>query len=593
MKYSTGLLVLAAVSLFAANAVQVQVPMGSTHLAELKATLPIPEGPEVFPVPTTSRCIVIMCCQYMVIYTALAICRTYQEFTGTGKGAVEAGLRSAAQTLTYGPMLCCLFIACRMRVEFLSDGKDQPQIWVQNCMYALTFAVLASTLLVLFLPFVTGKPLPLKEGTCDLEMPVATEGESKMGFYVITTARYLIMLGLYGGLAGVIVGINIYLPPGATDLNDLPPPAPAVMCTMILAVFFFAIQLVIAICRSYAEFTGTEFPKTVGVMNAAATTVEFAPMLSILFLSARMRALQHDGQPQKWAQDCMFAATYAMCTTTALSILVPVVMGGTMKTDPITKEKTFDVPNPTMGYALVALRFLCMLGFYGGAVGVAYSIFVFEAPAGPDATLPVSPTVHCVVNLTCQFFFVYFMMTVMLTISELSGGKLRLEEYRIFAAIQSAQATLAFAPMLSILFVTTRMYALLITNKKGAPQAWVQDGMYMATWSLLISFVMCLLTGLVMDEVHTDEDGNIVNKFTNNYVAMFVTLVRYLTMLLLYGGIVMVIVGLFVMTPETANGRGSVPMVSDAVNSTPVGDAPPGPGQVADAGSNAAGAVSN
>jgi len=353
-----------------------------------------------------------------------------------------------------------------------------------------------------------------------------------------------------------------------------------VMCTMILAVFFFAIQLVIAVCRSYAEFTGVEFPKTVGVMNAAATTVEFAPMLSILFLAARMRALQHDGQPQKWAQDCMFAATYAMCTTTMLSILVPVVMGGSQKTDPITKETTFEVPNPTLGYILVALRFICMLGFYGGAVGVAYSIFVFEAPAGPEATLPVSPTVHCVVNLTCQFFFVYFMVTVMNTVSEGSGGAIPLEQYRIYAAIQSAQSTLAFAPMLSILFVTTRMYALLITDKKGAPQAWVQDGMYMATWSLLISFMMCLLTGLVMDEVKTDEDGNIVNKFSNQYVGIAMTIVRYLCMLLLYGGIVMVTVGLFVMTPETANGRGSVPLVSDAVNSTPVGEAPPGPGQV-------------
>jgi len=301
-------------------------------------------------------------------------------------------------------------------------------------------------------------------------------------------------------------------------------------------------------------------------------------MLSILFLAARMRALQHDGQPQKWAQDCMYAATYAMCTTTLLSILVPVVMGGSMKTDPVTQEKTFEVPNPTLGYVLVALRFICMMGFYGGAVGVAYSIFVFEAPSGP--THPVSPTVHCVCNLTCQFFFVYFMVTVMNTISEVSGGAIPLEQYRIFAAIQSAQSTLAFAPMLSILFVTTRMYALLITDKKGAPQAWVQDGMYMATWSLLISFLMCLVTGLVMDEVQTDEDGNVVNKFSNQYVAMAVTAIRYLTMLLLYGGIVMVIVGLFVMTPETANGRGSVPVVSDAVNSTPVGDAPPGPGEV-------------
>merc|ERR1719240_929502 len=104
--------------------------------------------------------------------------------------------------------------------------------------------------------------------------------------------------------------------------------------------------------------------------------------------------------------------------------------------------------------------------------------------------------------------------------------------------------------------------------------------MYMATWSLLISFVACLMTGLAMGEVKQDEDGNVVNQFENKYVGIAMTVIRYLAMLLLYGGIVTVIVGLFVMTPETANGRGSIPVVSDAVNSTPVGNPPPGPASV-------------
>merc|ERR1719182_267606 len=111
-----------------------------------------------------------------------------------------------------------------------------------------------------------------------------------------------------------------------------------------------------------------------------------------------------------------------------------------------------------------------------------------------------------------------------------------MEEYSMYAGLQASKATLAFAPMLSILFVTTRMYALLITDKRGAPQAWVQDGMYMATWSLLISFLCCLMTGFVMDEVHTDEDGNVVNKFSNSCAAAAITVLRYFTMLLLYGG---------------------------------------------------------
>jgi hypothetical protein len=574
------LVIIAAIVSCASSAVLWQVP----EVPDVQKV--VPEGPEFFPVPTTSRCIVIICVQYMIIFAALAICRTYQEFSGTGKGKIEAGFRAAAQTVTYGPMLCVLFIACRMRVEFLSDGKDQPQDWVQNCMYALTFSVLASTLLVLVMPLVTGKPLPLKEGTCDLERPEESEGDSKILFFGLTAARYLILLGLYGGLAGVIFGICTYLPPGANDLNKLPAPAPAVMCTMILSVVFFSTQLVIAVCRSYSEFTGVEFPKIVGMMHSAASTVEFAPQLCILFLAARMRALQHDGQPQAWAQDCMYFATWSLITTTVLSIAVPLALGGSMKENPVTKEKTFEVPNPILGYVLVALRYLCMLGFYGGSLGVMYSIFVFEAPQGP--TLPVSPAVHCVINLTFQFFFVYFMQTVMLTVSEVSGGRIQCEQWSFYAAVEAAKATLAFAPMLSILFVTTRMYALLITDKKGAPPAWVQDGMYMATWSLLISFLMCLLTGLVMDKVETDEDGNVTNKFSNQYVAIAVTAIRYLSMLLLYGGIIMIIVGLFVMTPETANGRGSVPLVSDAVNATPMGDAPPSPAEHAAKGAQGA-----
>merc|ERR1719454_1052218 len=119
-----------------------------------------------------------------------------------------------------------------------------------------------------------------------------------MVFIGLSVLRYGIMIGLYGGLAGIIYGINTYLPP----------PAPAVMCTMMISVLFFAVQLIIAACRTYTEATGKDFSRVVSVMNAAATTVEFGPMLCILFLSLRMRALQHDGQPQPWAQNAMYAS---------------------------------------------------------------------------------------------------------------------------------------------------------------------------------------------------------------------------------------------------------------------------------------------
>lgn len=535
---------------------------------------------EVFSVPTTSRCIVIMTVQYMMMYLMLACVRTYHELSATTKGALESALRAGCQTLTYGPMLCVLFIACRMRVEFLSEGKGQPQLWVQYCMYAVIFAVMASTFVVLAIPLITGKPLPMKEGTCDMEKPEEEESEdgASLTFVGLCVVRYIIMAALYGGLAGVIYGINTYLPPGEEKLSNLPPPAPAVMCTMIISVMFFSTQLIIALCRTYNEATGKDFSRLVSVMNGAATTAEFGPMLCILFLSLRMRALQHDGQPQEWAQKAMYASTGALIATTLLAIAVPLALGGTMVINPKTKEATFEVPDDkTMGLILIALRYACMLSFYGGSVVVMYAIVVFEAPAGPDHTLPVSPTVKCVMNLTAQFFLVYLLMTMMLTVSEATGGKYPLETYKMFASLEASKATLAFAPMLSILFVTTRMYALLITDKKGAPQGWVQDGMYMSTWAMAISFMSCLFTGLLMDDVKTDEDGNVTNKFSSPIVGFGMVFVRYFSMFLLYGGIMTVIYGLFVMTPETANGEGSLPVVG----ATPLGGSPPGPGSLA------------
>jgi hypothetical protein len=533
----------------------------------------------VFPVPTTARCIVIIICQYMFICTCLAVCRTYQEFTGTGKGKVEEALRAAAQTMMYGPMLCVLFIACRMRVEFLSGGTDQPQVWVQRCMYGVTYSVMASCVLVLLIPLLTGKPLPVKEGSCEMALTEGGSDQSQALLVGLTIARYLILLCLYVGLAGIIIGINIYLPPGATDLTKLPPPAPAVFCTMVLAVMFFATQLVIALCRTYGEFKGVAVQRIVTIMEEAATTVEFGPMLAIIFLTARMRALQHDAQPQAWAQDCMYAATASMCVTTLLAIAIPLATGGAIVTNDKTKEKTFAQgpgASKSLTYCLIGLRYLCMLGFYGGAIGVIWSIYTFEAPGGPAATVPVSPTAHCVTNLAVQFFFVYAVMTLMLTISSVTGSDL--EKSRLFSAVLAAKSTLGLAPMLAMLFVTTRMHALLLTQKKGEPQAWVQDGMYLCTWSLLISFVACLATGLAMDKVDTDEDGNVVNKFTSFWIGFAMSAVRYFAMLLLYGGIILVVCGLFQMTPENANGRGSVPVVSDVVNATPMGGRPPSVG---------------
>merc|ERR1719440_1304576 len=69
---------------------------------------------------------------------------------------------------------------------------------------------------------------------------------------------------------------------------------------------------------------------------------------------------------------------------------------------------------------------------------------------------------------------------------------------RVHNAMENATGTVAFCPMIAILFVGTRIRALRLTNNRGAPQGWVQDGMFCATWAILIQFLMVLLVPLAV-----------------------------------------------------------------------------------------------
>ena len=127
---------------------------------------------------------------------------------------------------------------------------------------------------------------------------------------------------------------------------------------------------------------------------------------------------------------------------------------------------------------LTICRYILLLSSYLGFAAVVVTIFTLEHPRGAQYTPPISPTVQCVMNLTFQFFFIYLMVWACISLREWTG----MEWPLLTNTMESAMGTVAFCPMLAILFVGTRMRALQMTNNKGAPQGWAQDGMYLATW---------------------------------------------------------------------------------------------------------------
>merc|ERR1719463_880570 len=169
---------------------------------------------------------------------------------------------------------------------------------------------------------------------------------------LFTALKYLIMLGLYVGALVVVYGIITFEPPKGTWPGDkIPPVSPAVQCTMILSCQFFLVYGGIQVCRSAKEWLAMPMPVMEKALDAATQSMFFAPMLAILFIGARMRALQMDpvnGAPQKWAQNCFFMCTYALLLQTCLCVAIPVVLGGSAKAGKTEGDMEYEVNNTAL-----------------------------------------------------------------------------------------------------------------------------------------------------------------------------------------------------------------------------------------------------
>merc|ERR1719482_1496298 len=203
-------------------------------------------------------------------------------------------------------MACLMFIGFRMRVLQLTKGEGNPQPWARMCMEFVMYSITANTVIALIIPVFTPHKIEFTETG---ELKSEAEGgknpfESPVMQTIFTVLRYVLFLALYVGFGGVLVAVFQF-------------ESPAVACTMTLSCAFFLCYLMLAISKTYTQFVGgnnstTTFEK---VVTMAANTMGLAPMLCVLFLGTRMRALHMDpvnGNPQRWAQNCFYVCTYSL-----------------------------------------------------------------------------------------------------------------------------------------------------------------------------------------------------------------------------------------------------------------------------------------
>merc|ERR1719235_3007161 len=334
---------------------------------------------------------------------------------------------------------------------------------------------------------------------------------------------------------------------------------------MNLATQFFVVYLLVALVKTTIELSGpTEFlTKLQGLLTLAKFTVNFAPMLCILFIGARMRALQMDpkhGNPQKWAQNCFYMCAYSVMIQTILVIVMPFLVECECKQGASEGDVVFEMENATVALIVLVIRGICLLALYGGFSAVIYSVFVIEHPTDVSLTPPISPAMSCVMNLTVQYFFIYLMLFICITVKQFTHGNVPCLNVAI-GVFEAGQKTVMFAPMLSILFIATRMRALQLGKAtdgtippEAGPPGYAQDAMFLCTWAVLVQVCMALLVCLLTcgGRPQMDDDGNVMKPEGGNFiVGIVLDIIKYLSMIAMYGGIVTIIVAIFLMTPET------------------------------------------
>mmetsp|Transcript_67187 Transcript_67187/g.104975 ORF Transcript_67187/g.104975 Transcript_67187/m.104975 type:complete len:932 (+) Transcript_67187:136-2931(+) len=522
----------------------------------------------VYPLSVCMRCVFLLAAQYFLLYTALAICKAFvdlfelsQEYT---RG--EKAIRSACDTVSYAPMLCVLFVGAHLRALQISLGRRGPQEWADTAIQVCTWSVIIQTVLVLVIPAVISDEIRRPQ---DAGQGLALRRNPSLAG-LLTFFRYLTLAGLYVGFTMVCIAvvlmdapslgaepINIWDDPTTAEIEYAPPVSTAMRATIVLTLFFFFVHLLHAVawtCRELAGGVQSWAARSEKCLDACLSTVNLAPMLCVLFIAARMRALQMDptfGRPQPWAEACFGICVVSIIVQTFLIILANVLGGRSVASDPSIEASRSQGSQKVV----LAFSYLVMAATYVASFVVLYGIFSMKAKDG-NTTPPLSPTMICVMTLVVLYLGVYFCLFLSQVATESGAGEYpgrREAMQRMLNICKMAENTVKFGPMLAILFVAARMRALQLSQQKGSPQCWAQDAMYLTCAAVVLQLFMVMVSGALSSAVEVDDSGNLL-AMKMRYLPgrIFLEFLKAITFFMLYGGIIAVVTSIVVIRPETA-----------------------------------------
>jgi len=440
------------------------------------------------PMPRTMKAICCLMIQYFLVHAGLAVAKSSNKLAGAPPGPAERAFETVVKTVNLTPMLCTLFLAPWSQAMRLAGSLDPsplglPGAHVEGVMVVCTATLIIKTVLHLFV-------LLQREACSEDKLSISPSEVSaeQTRFAFDRCANIVVCLILYTSVS-LVVYATVFMPP-AEEIEAQGRPSgmnTATYCTLLLAVQYFVVSFVSqALTPIDAGKEGADWLPP--LLNRMSNTVGLAPMLCLLFQSARMHAIElspPSGEPPLQVRRLMLLSGHAHFLVVLLH-LTSVPFGprqahATPRGTPHGRQRECSEHFGALSF-IGSLRVALMIVIYGAAGLVCAAVWSDptltkvkgkdspeEGDIGDADPPTVSGTVVCVVLVATLYLGVHLVIRVT-----------TYARYIFMAASQAAKHVAAVArdavglsPMVSALFVCIRLRSLQLTEGLGGPQLWM------------------------------------------------------------------------------------------------------------------------
>jgi len=275
-------------------------------------------------------------------------------------GGLVGGVRIASLRARKAPMIAVLFLAARIRDLQLSPPQGGRSPWARLSSYVVVAAMTTEVVCSV----IAGTPA-MSNGE---EEKIREAYHPEHTHPWVRRLQQLSAFMIFEGL--ILVSFSIFVTGPSAPLSS------TLSCVLLLSLLFFMVH----VFQFLASFA-TQLSKWGEIMRSTALSagvcVSLCPMLSILFVACRMRALQltsQQGSPQWWTENAMELCTFAIFIQVLCCMALPAFTGAATVVDPDGNAK-FELPPMTVAYAVQAIKYIALLCLYGGLLTVCLGIF--------------------------------------------------------------------------------------------------------------------------------------------------------------------------------------------------------------------------